>query len=140
MVRSAPLGYDGPGEGWPGAPWARREVACVPRAAWLPPRRSRRATGRRRSVGVADVARNRRATCGGGLRLEVGERAHWTRDRRRGRLRCKHVPPDLHERHRDGLKSWYTYKGPSPSLCAAHASESPSPDGDLTRAVPVLGP
>jgi hypothetical protein len=52
----------------------------------------------------------------------------------------QHVPPDLHERRRGGLKSWYTHKGPSPSLCAAHASESPSPDGDLARAVPVLGP
>jgi hypothetical protein len=38
-----------------------------------------------------------------------------------GSLRCEHVPPDLHERPRDGLKSWYTYKGPSPSLSAVHA-------------------
>src|SRR6266536_3534223 len=39
MVRSARLGYDGAGDGWPGAPWARREVACVPRV----PRGSHRA-------------------------------------------------------------------------------------------------
>jgi hypothetical protein len=57
-----------------------------------------------------------------------------------GAPRRKHVPPDLHERRRDQLKSWYTFKGSSPSLCGAHASESPSPDGDLNRVVPVLGP
>jgi hypothetical protein len=57
-----------------------------------------------------------------------------------GGSRREHVPPDLHERPRDALKSWYTYKGPSPSLSAVHASESPSPDGELPYAVPVLGP
>jgi hypothetical protein len=50
------------------------------------------------------------------------------------------LPPDLHERRRGGPKSWYTLQGPSPFLCAVHAYESPSRDGALSCAVPVLGP
>jgi hypothetical protein len=125
------------------------------RGAESPAPGARPANGRGARAGVLVAegwGRGRKVGC----RRRDGSRHHGEVERvwgRRSECRClgsgrqskhvgprkKDVPPDLHERRRDRLKSWYTFKGSSPSLCGAHAFESPSPDGDLKRAVPVLG-
>jgi hypothetical protein len=150
----AATGWDDPGGGcWDrsaamGLSWARAGATVErldpqaqttgPWAAGFDPLRWSGGTSRGGVERATGVMRDRNGGVGmrwrggsRGARREVAGPAGFGRD---------HVAPDLRERRREEARSWYTRQGSSPSLCIAHVTDSPSPDGDLARAMSVLGP